>query len=127
MEREGEREWGEKERGREERVGAKRQEQERAEGVSGPLYSESGTPGCCQVPVGWSLDKMLTFVIYFYFSVGVHVHLLVCVCATCKQCQSILGKDVGSPGTGVIEGSSCPVGAGNQTQVLARASSALNC
>jgi hypothetical protein len=32
----------------------------REEGPSSPFYSESGTPGCCQVTVGWSLDKMLT-------------------------------------------------------------------
>ena len=25
-------------------------------GVSSPFYSESGTPGCCQVTVGRSLD-----------------------------------------------------------------------
>jgi hypothetical protein len=25
-----------------------------------PFYSESGIPGCFQVTVGWSLDKMLT-------------------------------------------------------------------
>jgi hypothetical protein len=29
-------------------------------GASSPFYSESGTPGCCQVTVGWSLDKILT-------------------------------------------------------------------
>jgi hypothetical protein len=29
-------------------------------GVSSPFYSESGIPGCCQVTVGLSLDKMLT-------------------------------------------------------------------
>jgi hypothetical protein len=32
-------------------------EQERDEGASSPFHSESGTPGCCQVTVGWSLDK----------------------------------------------------------------------
>jgi hypothetical protein len=42
----------------EDRAGARRQE--RAEGTSSSFYSESGTPGCCQVTVGWSLDKMLT-------------------------------------------------------------------
>ena len=26
--------------------------QEREEGASSPFYSESGTPGCCQVTVG---------------------------------------------------------------------------
>jgi hypothetical protein len=40
--------------------GARTREQEREEGASSPFYSESGTPGCCQVTVGWSLDKMLT-------------------------------------------------------------------
>jgi hypothetical protein len=33
---------------------------ERTEGVSSPFYSDSGIPGCSQVTVGWSLDKMLT-------------------------------------------------------------------
>ena len=28
--------------------------------ASSPFYSESGTPGCCQVTVGQSLDKMPT-------------------------------------------------------------------
>ena len=28
----------------------------REEGASSPFYSESGTPGCCQVTVGQSLD-----------------------------------------------------------------------
>jgi hypothetical protein len=36
------------------------QEGKREQGVSAPFYSESGTPGCCQVTVGQSLDKMLT-------------------------------------------------------------------
>ena len=44
----------------EDRAGARRQEQERAEGVSSPFYSKSGTPGCCQVTVGQCLDKRLT-------------------------------------------------------------------
>ena len=42
---------------------ARRQESRRAEGASSPFYSESGIPGCCQVTVGWSLDKMLTIVV----------------------------------------------------------------
>ena len=49
------------------RKGARAQEgkkgtrnQEREEGASSPFYSESGTPGCCQVTVGQSLDKMPT-------------------------------------------------------------------
>jgi hypothetical protein len=44
----------------EDRARARRQERE--EGASSLFYSESGTPGCCQVTVGWSLDKMLTLV-----------------------------------------------------------------
>jgi hypothetical protein len=37
--------------------GKKRREQaEREEVVSSPFYSESCTPGCCQVTVGRSLD-----------------------------------------------------------------------
>ena len=40
----------------------KAREQESEEGASSPFYSESGTPGCCQVTVGQSLDKMLTIV-----------------------------------------------------------------
>ena len=36
------------------------QEGKREEGASSSFYSESGIPGCCQVTVGWSLDKMLT-------------------------------------------------------------------
>lgn len=35
-------------------------EQEQEEGASSPFYNESGLPGCCQVTVGWSLDRMLT-------------------------------------------------------------------
>jgi hypothetical protein len=34
---------------------------ERKEGASIPFYSESGIPGCCQVTVGKSLDKILSF------------------------------------------------------------------
>ena len=41
--------------------GARRQERE--EGTSSPFYSGSGLPGCCQVTVGWSLDRMLTAVL----------------------------------------------------------------
>ena len=45
---------------------------EREEGVSSPLYSRPGLPGCCQIKVGrhipgccqvivgWSLDRTLT-------------------------------------------------------------------
>jgi hypothetical protein len=35
-------------------------EQENKEGASSPFYSGSGPPSCCQVTVGWSLDRMLT-------------------------------------------------------------------
>ena len=44
----------------EEDKGERAEEQEREEGASSPFYSESGTPVCCQVTVGRSLDKMLT-------------------------------------------------------------------
>ena len=56
VEREGGREWGERGKGK----ARAREEQEKEEGASSPLYSESGTPGCCQVTVGWSLKGMLT-------------------------------------------------------------------
>jgi hypothetical protein len=36
------------------------QEQEGEEGASSPFYNASSTPGCCQITVGRSLDKMLT-------------------------------------------------------------------
>jgi hypothetical protein len=42
---------------------ARTRRQEREGGVSSLFYSESGTPGCCQVTVGRSLDKMLTVLI----------------------------------------------------------------
>jgi hypothetical protein len=29
-------------------------------GACSPFYSESGTPGCCQATVGWSLEGMPT-------------------------------------------------------------------
>jgi hypothetical protein len=35
-----------------------RREQEREEGPSSPSYSESGSPGCCQLTLGQSLDEM---------------------------------------------------------------------
>lgn len=61
------REMGKRSGGERERAGARRQNrarrQESEEGVSGPFYSESGTPGCCQVTVGRSLDKMATLII----------------------------------------------------------------
>ena len=56
------REWGE--RGKGEAIAKQnkrgREEQESKEGSSSPFYSESDLPGCCQVTVGWSLDRMLT-------------------------------------------------------------------
>ena len=36
------------------------EKQESEEGASGPFHTESGTPGCCQVTVGRSLEEMLT-------------------------------------------------------------------
>jgi len=45
---------------RTDRAGAGKYEQEREEGASSPFYSESGTPDCCQVTEGRSLDRMLT-------------------------------------------------------------------
>ena len=62
-------EWGEKGKGQEDRVGARRQEQEREEGVSSPFYSESDTPGHCQVTVGQTLDKMLAHCVSLHFSI----------------------------------------------------------
>lgn len=31
-----------------------KKEQESEEGANSPFYTESGTPGCCPVTVGWS-------------------------------------------------------------------------
>lgn len=45
----------------EDRAGAR--EQEREEGTSSPFCTELGTPGCCQVTMGRSLDKMPTKVV----------------------------------------------------------------
>ena len=62
--REGGREW--RERGQ---VGSKRKRNKRdkrskrvrrEEGPSSPFYSGPGLLGCCQVTVGWSLDRILT-------------------------------------------------------------------
>ena len=39
----------------------KRGKREETSGSS--FYSESGTPGCCQITVGQILDKMLTLII----------------------------------------------------------------
>lgn len=38
----------------------KARDQENEERASSPFYSGSCMPGCCQVTVGWSLDRMLT-------------------------------------------------------------------
>jgi hypothetical protein len=38
----------------------KKERQEREEGANNPFYSGPGLPGCCQVTVGWSFDRMLT-------------------------------------------------------------------
>jgi hypothetical protein len=35
-------------------------EQESKEGTHNPFHSGPGLPGCCQIIVGWSLDRMLT-------------------------------------------------------------------
>jgi hypothetical protein len=39
---------------------ARDQEGKRPRGANSTFYSGSGLPGCCQVTVGWSLDRMLT-------------------------------------------------------------------
>ena len=52
---------GEQKQEQEERA----REQESDEGASSPFHSESGTPGCCQVTVEQSLDKMLTGILKF--------------------------------------------------------------
>ena len=57
VEREGREIWKEGEGMRRQSVSRKARERG---GASSPFYSESGTPGCCQVTVGRSLDKMLT-------------------------------------------------------------------
>jgi hypothetical protein len=46
----------ERARGQRERAKGKREKRGRA----APFYGESGIPTCCQLTVGWSLDKMLT-------------------------------------------------------------------
>jgi hypothetical protein len=48
-------EWGEKGR-----RGKRAREQESEEGAGSPFYSESGTPGYCQVTVGRSRKERLT-------------------------------------------------------------------
>jgi hypothetical protein len=44
-------------------AGKQEQEKEREEVFSSSFYIESGIPGCCQVTVGRSLDKTLTYII----------------------------------------------------------------
>lgn len=48
-----------------EKEGAEKEgaESKREEGANSPFYRESGIPGCCQITVGWNLDKMLTLYI----------------------------------------------------------------
>ena len=56
--------WGWGRLGREGRRESKsKRKQESEEGANSPFYSESGTPGCCQVTVGRSLDRMLKTVL----------------------------------------------------------------
>jgi hypothetical protein len=61
---EGGREWGEREEGEEgterEQEGKSKSKSKRERRGKQPFYSESGTPGCSQVTVGRSLNKMLT-------------------------------------------------------------------
>jgi hypothetical protein len=59
----GEENWERRVKRQRDRVGARREEQEREEGASSPVYSGLGLPGCCQVTVGWSLNKTLTKII----------------------------------------------------------------
>ena len=52
--------WKEMGEGNGERGGREAEKgQESEEGASSPFYSESGLPGCCQVTMGQSLDRML--------------------------------------------------------------------
>lgn len=55
-------EWRERKRVRSKKT---EQEREREEGASSPLYSESGTTGCCQVTVGRGLEEMLRDRVFF--------------------------------------------------------------
>jgi hypothetical protein len=49
--------WRERGKGKQGKSKTVAREQDRA---SSPFYSKSGLPGCCQVTVGQSLDRMLT-------------------------------------------------------------------
>jgi hypothetical protein len=62
----GVREWGERGEGKLRKSKERRGTGEK-EGVSSRFYSGSGTPGCCQVTVGWSLDRMITISFRFLF------------------------------------------------------------
>jgi hypothetical protein len=44
-----------------------REKQESNQGTSSPFYTGSSLPGCCQVTVGQSLDRMLTTDLPFKF------------------------------------------------------------
>ena len=52
--------------------------QERGKGESSSFYSETGTPGGCQVTVGWNLDKMFTVIINHYLDVIEQYSLQAC-------------------------------------------------
>ena len=56
--REGGGEWGEKGQRGKSREKEKSKRKRVRRGASSSFYSESGTPGCCQVTVGHSLDRM---------------------------------------------------------------------
>ena len=58
VERAGGKEWGE--RGELETEKEQERIKRARRGASSPFYSESGTPGCCQVTVRWSLEEILT-------------------------------------------------------------------
>jgi hypothetical protein len=51
---------GEQKQGRSKRT----RDQGSEEGASSPFYSGSGLPGCCQLTVGWSLDRIPTHCLF---------------------------------------------------------------
>ena len=51
---------GERKGGREEPKRKRENNRIRERGASNPFYSGPDLPGCCQVIVGWSLDRILT-------------------------------------------------------------------
>jgi hypothetical protein len=68
--------WREKGEGvRGQRGSRKARAREREEGASSPFYSGSDIPGCFQVTVGQSLDKMLTPP-YTHTHTHTHTHTL---------------------------------------------------